>query len=108
MSLASTSKTIAEKFYIIGTNEKGKQIMRCLRCAGFGDKTRGKGFPPLSFATPKGKDHIAVYCPGINPKEDNFDVNLRQTLLVNLPKGVLSAINNARLSLRKIHCVCMK
>jgi hypothetical protein len=73
----------------------------------FNDKTRGKGFALFSFATTKAKEHIVVYCPGINTKENSFDANLRHTLLVNLPKGVLSTINKAGLALRKFHCVCM-
>ncbi len=68
---------------------------------------RGKGFVLLSSATTKAKEHIVVYCPGLNPKEDSFDANLRHTLLVNLPKGILSTIKKAGLALRKFDCVYM-
>ncbi len=100
MSLEAASKTVAQIFNIIGNNENGKQTMRCSRCEGFDVKTRGKGFALLSFATTKAREHIAVYCPGINTKEDSFDASLRHTLLVHLPKGVLSTINKAGLALR--------
>jgi hypothetical protein len=68
---------------------------------------RGKGFALLSFATTKAKEHIVVYCPGINPKGNSFDAILRHNLPVNLPKVALSTINKAGLEMRKIHCVCM-
>ena len=107
MSLEAASKTVAQIFNIIGNNENGKQTMRCSRCEGFDVKTRGKGFALLSFATTKAGERIAVYCPGINTKEDSFDASLRHTLLVNLPKGVLSTIKKVGLALPRFHCVCM-
>ena len=107
MSLEEASKADAEIFQIIGTNENGKRTMRCSRCEGLEDKKRGKGYVLLPAATTKAKEHLVVYCPGLNPKADYFDANFRHTLLVKLPKGVLSNISKARLALRKFACVCM-
>jgi hypothetical protein len=81
--------------------------MRCSRCEGLEDKKRGKGYALLSVATTKAKEHLDVFCPGLNPKADNFDANLRHILLVNMPKGVLSTISKVGLALRKFDCVCM-
>ena len=72
-----------------------------------GRKKRGKGFALLSGATTKAKEHLVVYCPGLRAEGDSFDAKLRHTLLVNLPKGLLSTINKAGLALRKFDCVCM-
>jgi hypothetical protein len=107
MSLEEASKADAEIFQIIGTSENGKQTMRCSRCEGLEDKKRGKGYALLCAATTKAKEHLDVYCPELNPKADNFDANLRHTLLVNLPKGVLSTISKVGLALRKFDCICM-
>jgi hypothetical protein len=107
MSLEVAYKSFAEIFHMIGTNETGREIMRCLRCEGLEDKKQGRGFVLLSFVTTKAKEHIGVYCPGLNPIVDRLETNLRHTLLVSLPKGVISTINKVGLVLRKIDYVCM-
>ena len=101
MSLHAASKLVSEIFHITGVNDNGKPTMRCSRCEGFEDKERGKGFVLLSVASTKAKEHIAVYCPGILPSENSSDANLRHTLLINLPRGILSTISKAGLAMRK-------
>jgi hypothetical protein len=107
MPLLAASKLVSDIFHITGVNDNGKPTMRCSRCEGFEDKERGKGFVLLSVATTKAKEHIAVYCPGILPNENSCDANLRHTLLINLPRGILSTISKAGLAMRKCYLLCV-
>ena len=91
ISLQHAIKEVAQIFSILGTNDNGKSILRCSRCEGLPEKERGKSFQVLPMATTKMKEHIAVYCPSINPATSTSNATLRHTLLINLPeKQVLS------------------
>jgi hypothetical protein len=101
VSLDSAWKKVAQIFDINDTNNNGKPVMRCSRCEGFAEKDRGKGFVVLSTATTKAREHIAVYCPGILPKENIADANLRHTLLITMTEKQVSSMSKQGIALRK-------
>jgi len=105
MKLDAAWKQVAAIFSITDTNDNGKPVIRCSRCEGFLEKERGKGFVLLSTATSKAREHIAVYCPGIVPKESNADAELRHTLLINMTEKQISSMSKMGVALRKFSCL---
>ncbi len=101
-ALDIASKQVAQIFNITDTNINGKPVMRCSRCEEFSEKDRGKGFLLLSTAITKAKEHIAVYCPGISPKDNICDANLRHTLLINLSLKAVSTMSKQGIAMRKL------
>jgi hypothetical protein len=101
LSLDSACKQVAQIFRINDKNNNGKPVIRCSRCEGFVEKDRGKGFVVLSTATSKAREHIVVYCPGILPKENISDANLRHTLLINMSENQVSSMSKHGMALRK-------
>ena len=87
---------VAAIFFVNGVNNKGKPVIRCSRCEGLSDLSRGKSFQLLHEAIRKAKENVAIYCPEIRPEINSGDANLRHTLLINMSaKHVLSMSKKA-------------
>jgi hypothetical protein len=83
----------------MGSRQCGAQDAKVLKIKSEGTQC----YVLLSFATTKAKEHIVVYCPGILSNENSSDANPRHTLVINLPRGVLSTISKVGLALRKLY-----
>jgi hypothetical protein len=100
---------VAAIFSIKGVNDKGKPVMRCSKCEGHPEISRGKSFQLLPGAITKAKEHVAIYCPEIRPEINSGDANLRHTLLINMSaKHVLSMSKKAQYMRKLLLCKRLK
>jgi hypothetical protein len=107
ISLRKANADVANIFSIKEVNESGKHLMRCSRCEGYAEKSRGRSFQVYTTAITKAKEHIAVYCPDFLSSKSTTDESLRHTLLINMTDKHASTLSRAGQIMRKFfHCVC--